>query len=415
MSNNSAVTVEGGEIGRAQAMQARAAGWRPASGSTRSCSSPAATAPRNWWSAAAWPARWRRADYITHRERLAAVVADELASLRAEFDVVICEGAGSPAEINLRATDLANMGLARAGAAAGGGGRRHRPRRGAGASASARSRCSTRRIRHSSRGSWSTSSVAIRRCWRPGCDQLERAHRPAHVRRDPVPATEIWLDAEDSVSVRPGAVGRHPGAAARRRQPLTVAAVRLPRISNSTDVEALACEPGVLVRWVTDAADLRRRRRRGAARQQGHASATWHGCGSAGWPTRYTRTPPAGRPCSGSAAASRCCAAGSTTRWSPGVRRGVDRARPARRRHRVRAGQDAAALGNPVAGLRDSPRPVARFSRGGLARCRHPARRRVTARTGTGCSTTTTAPQLADRGRRGGGPARASSSPTTST
>ena len=42
------------------------------------------------------------------------MVADELASLRTEFDVVICEGAGSPAEINLRATDLANMGLARA-------------------------------------------------------------------------------------------------------------------------------------------------------------------------------------------------------------------------------------------------------------------------------------------------------------
>ena len=37
---------------------------------------------------------------------------------------------------------------------------------------------------------------------------------------------------------------------------LRVAAIRLPRISNSTDVEALACEPGVLVRWVTDPADL---------------------------------------------------------------------------------------------------------------------------------------------------------------
>ena len=51
-------------------------------------------------------------NYIEHRQSLRAVVADELASLRAEFDVVICEGAGSPAEINLRATDLDNMGLA---------------------------------------------------------------------------------------------------------------------------------------------------------------------------------------------------------------------------------------------------------------------------------------------------------------
>jgi len=53
-------------------------------------------------------------DYFTHRDWLAAVVVDELRGLRSEFDAVICEGAGSPAEINLRATDLANMGLARA-------------------------------------------------------------------------------------------------------------------------------------------------------------------------------------------------------------------------------------------------------------------------------------------------------------
>src|SRR6185437_1807711 len=52
--------------------------------------------------------------YFTHRDWLAAVVVDELRGLRSEFDAVICEGAGSPAEINLRATDLANMGLARA-------------------------------------------------------------------------------------------------------------------------------------------------------------------------------------------------------------------------------------------------------------------------------------------------------------
>src|SRR6185312_8207616 len=48
------------------------------------------------------------------KDALQPVVADALADLRARFDVVVCEGAGSPAEINLRARDLANMGLARA-------------------------------------------------------------------------------------------------------------------------------------------------------------------------------------------------------------------------------------------------------------------------------------------------------------
>ncbi|MGI9126080.1 MAG: cobyric acid synthase, partial [Mycobacterium sp.] len=117
MSNNSAVAVDaegvGGEIGRAQAVQARAAGLAPSvrfnpvllkPGSDRTSQLLVRGRPVGTVSAG---------DYINHRDRLAGVVADELASLRAEFDVVLCEGAGSPAEINLRATDLANMGLAR--------------------------------------------------------------------------------------------------------------------------------------------------------------------------------------------------------------------------------------------------------------------------------------------------------------
>jgi adenosylcobyric acid synthase len=66
---------------------------------------------------------------------------------------------------------------------------------------------------------------------------------------------ELWLDAEDSLSVVAHRVVGTP-APLRGDEWLRVAAVRLPRISNSTDVEALACEPGVLVRWVTDPADL---------------------------------------------------------------------------------------------------------------------------------------------------------------
>ena len=114
MSNNSAVTVEGGEIGRAQAMQARAAGLAPSVRFNPILLKPGSDRTSQLVVRGRVAGAVGAIDYIEHRDRLAELVADELASLRSEFDAVICEGAGSPAEINLRATDLANMGLARA-------------------------------------------------------------------------------------------------------------------------------------------------------------------------------------------------------------------------------------------------------------------------------------------------------------
>ena len=114
MSNNSAVTVDGGEIGRAQAVQARAAGLAPHTRFNPVLLKPGSDRTSQLVVRGQVTETVRAKDYFTHRERLAAVVTDELDRLRNEFDAVICEGAGSPAEINLRATDLANMGLARA-------------------------------------------------------------------------------------------------------------------------------------------------------------------------------------------------------------------------------------------------------------------------------------------------------------
>ena len=54
------------------------------------------------------------AEYRTHAQDLLKVALDSLEDLRGDYDVVICEGAGSPAEINLRDTDIADVGLARA-------------------------------------------------------------------------------------------------------------------------------------------------------------------------------------------------------------------------------------------------------------------------------------------------------------
>src|SRR5215207_2487857 len=114
MSNNSAVTVEGGEIGRAQAMQARAAGLAPSVRFNPILLKPGSDRTSQLVVRGSVEGTVAAGDYFTHRDRLAAVVNGELAKLRSQFDAVICEGAGSPAEINLRATDLANMGLARA-------------------------------------------------------------------------------------------------------------------------------------------------------------------------------------------------------------------------------------------------------------------------------------------------------------
>ena len=103
----------------------------------------------------------------------------------------------------------------------------------------------------------------------------------------------------------------------RGRQWLRVAAIRLPRISNSTDVEALACEPGVVVRWVTDAADLADADVVVIPGSKATvADLAWlreRGLDTAD--RRARRGGPDGA--RASAAASRCCAAASTTPWSP--------------------------------------------------------------------------------------------------
>ena len=114
MSNNSAVTVEGGEIGRAQAMQARAAGLAPSVRFNPILLKPGSDMTSQLVIRGQVAGVATAAEYWSDRNKLSAVVQDELAQLRTEFDAVICEGAGSPAEINLRATDLVNMGLARA-------------------------------------------------------------------------------------------------------------------------------------------------------------------------------------------------------------------------------------------------------------------------------------------------------------
>ena len=134
MSNNSAVTIEGGEIGRAQAMQARAAGLAPSVRFNPILLKPGSDRTSQLVVRGAVAGTVRGGRLLHAPDRAGRVVADELASLRSEFDAVICEGAGSPAEINLRGNRSGQHGPGPRRGHPGAGGRRYRPRRTAGAS-----------------------------------------------------------------------------------------------------------------------------------------------------------------------------------------------------------------------------------------------------------------------------------------
>src|SRR5579862_1742647 len=114
MSLNSFVTLDGAEIGRAQAMQAAAAGIEPTADMNPILLKPGSDRRSQVVVLGQAETEADALGYRAHAPRLRQVALASLDRLRARYDVVICEGAGSPAEINLRETDVANMGLARA-------------------------------------------------------------------------------------------------------------------------------------------------------------------------------------------------------------------------------------------------------------------------------------------------------------
>jgi adenosylcobyric acid synthase len=249
MSNNSAVTPDGGEIGRAQAMQARAAGLEP---STRF--NPVLLKPGSDHSSQVVIHGKPAGTLRDYRERnFADTVLSTLDELRQDFDVVICEGAGSPAEVNLRDRDIANLGLARAadlpvlvvGDIDRGGVLAHLF-----GTLAVLDPADQAMIQAFAINKFRGDQTLLQ----PGLDWLTaQTGRPV---LGVLPWREdLWLDTEDSLSYTPdGAIGRP--LPPHGEQWLRVAVVRLPRISNATDVEALACEPGVAVRFVTEPSRL---------------------------------------------------------------------------------------------------------------------------------------------------------------
>jgi adenosylcobyric acid synthase len=242
MSLNAMVTSEGGEIGRAQWAQARAAGAEP-----EVAMNPVLLKPTGEHSSQVVvmgrPAGLQDARHYQEQTKrtLVGVVDGALASLRARFDVVVCEGAGSPAEINLLHDDIVNLGLARragipcvvVGDIERGGVFAHF--------------LGTVAILPDDLSSLVKGFVINRFRGDPpilggAAEELER--------RCGIPTLgvlphlgNLGLDAEDSLALS------HP-AAVPDGEHIDVAVIRLPRLANFTDLDPLAAEPGVRVRWV---------------------------------------------------------------------------------------------------------------------------------------------------------------------
>jgi adenosylcobyric acid synthase len=250
MSLNSFVTAEGAEIGRAQAMQAAAAGIEPTADMNPVLLKPGSDRRSQLVVLGQPEAEADAVSYRAHAPRLRQVALASLARLRDRYDVVICEGAGSPAEINLRDTDVANMGLARA----------------AGLPVIVVGDIDRGGVFAALVGTLALLSPAdqaliagfVINKFRGAAELLdsglsllrERTGRPVY---GVLPWREgLWLDAEDSLALTGGTHHDPFGT----KDFLRVAVVKLPRISNFTDADALAAEPGVLVRFAGRPAEL---------------------------------------------------------------------------------------------------------------------------------------------------------------
>ncbi|MCW2750939.1 MAG: cobyric acid synthase CobQ, partial [Aeromicrobium sp.] len=243
MSNNSMVCADGAEIGRAQWIQALAAGVEPEAAMNPVLLKPGGDR-RSHVVVMGQPAgEISSAEFIGGRTHLAEAAHAAYDGLAARFDVVVCEGAGSPTEINLRADDYVNMGLAR-----------H-----AGIPTMVVGDIDRGGVFAAMYGTVALLSPEDQRLvagfvvnkfrgdeslLKPGLDQIEEltGRRVFGV----LPwSPDLWLDSEDALDLE----GRR--ADDRSLPALRVAVVRLPRVSNFTDVDALGLEPGVDVVFVS--------------------------------------------------------------------------------------------------------------------------------------------------------------------
>ncbi len=241
MSLNSYVTSTGGEMGRAQVAQAGACGVEPEVTMNPVLLKPG-TDTRSQMIVLGHPVGELDARNWSSRADLLDVVVEAHRDLCRRFDVVICEGAGSPAEINLRASDIVNLGFARAAGV---------PavlvgdidRGGVFASFAGTLAVLDGPDQDVVRGFVVNKFRGEPRLLRGGLDQLAALTGRATLGVVPY-APGLEIDTEDAIDVTAWRDGPAPWG----EDVLRVGVVSLPRASNLTDLDPLLDEPGVIVR-----------------------------------------------------------------------------------------------------------------------------------------------------------------------
>jgi len=245
MALNSYVTTAGHEIGRAQGVQALAAGVEPVVAMNPILLKPTGERASQVIVNGQPIGHLSAAEYHDLKPRLLATVLDALGDLRRRFDVVIVEGAGSPAEINLLDHDIVNLRIAAeadlAAVVVG-----DIDRGGVFAALYGTVMVLPDHYRKLIRAFLINKFRGDPALLGGGLDDLERRCGVPTIGVLPFIA-DVALDAEDSVALD----GLRPRPAAPvLADALDVAVIRFPRLANVTDVDALAIEPGVSVRLV---------------------------------------------------------------------------------------------------------------------------------------------------------------------
>ena len=250
MSNNSFITVEGGEIGRAQVVQAEAAGLLPSADMNPVLLKPSSQLGSQVVVQGRVYGQMQAAEYHLFKKNLVKAVMESFDRLAAQYEVIVLEGAGSCSEVNLKKNDLVNFAMARRVGA---------PcvlvadidRGGVFAQLIGSMTLMTRREKELTAGFLINKFRGDPALFTDGVDFIQqRTKRPVF---GVVPYyQDIYIDPEDSVAVQ---TDKRPVRALRRDR-LCVAVIRLPGLSNFTDMEALERESDLVLNYLVRPQDL---------------------------------------------------------------------------------------------------------------------------------------------------------------